>query len=240
MKKYNIISWANTLAFAAIFTVTACEQTQSIADGGLPVSTPIAATAGLAQADYALLSMVFDSTAAITEQEASMLSAMKEEEKLARDVYMNLYEKWGSNVFLNISKSEQRHVDAVVKLMAYYNMPDTVVEEPGLFASEELKALYDTLTGAGSVSEAEAFKTGALIEDMDIHDLDLNLAVVTNANVALVFGNLKSGSYNHLVAFTRQLTAMGITYTPVFISAEEYNLILTTTPAPGKHRGRNW
>ena len=37
--------------------------------------------------------------------ELNTLSFMREEEKLARDVYISLYNKWGSNVFKNISSS---------------------------------------------------------------------------------------------------------------------------------------
>lgn len=238
MKNRKLILWANAVAFAAIFTVTACEKTQSLMENDVPAAAYIT-QADYLKAEYALLTLVFDSSATITEEEGNMLIAMKEEEKLARDVYMRLYELWGSKVFLNIAGSEQRHVDAVLKLIRFYNLPDSLVEEPGVFATEELKTLYDDLITIGSASEAEGFKTGALIEDMDIHDLNTNLTGITNANIKLVFENLRSGSYNHLVSFTRQLTMLGITYSPVYISAEEYNLILTTTPAPGNRRGWN-
>ena len=49
--------------------------------------------------------------------ELEMLLHMKEEEKLARDVYKSLYEKWGKQIFLNISKSEETHINAVIYLL---------------------------------------------------------------------------------------------------------------------------
>ena len=39
---------------------------------------------------------------------------MREEEKLARDVYVALGDRWGLRVFENIARAEQRHMDAVV------------------------------------------------------------------------------------------------------------------------------
>lgn len=38
---------------------------------------------------------------------------MREEEKLARDVYITLYEKWGIPVFNNISNRESDHNDLI-------------------------------------------------------------------------------------------------------------------------------
>ena len=78
--------------------------------------------------------------------EASHLTFMREEEKLARDVYMVLYEKWGSRVFNNISQSEQRHMDAIKFLIEKYELTDPVqTDTPGSFVNEELQNLYNTL-----------------------------------------------------------------------------------------------
>ena len=45
----------------------------------------------------------------VTNHSEDGLSYMREEEKLARDVYLALYEKWGIRTFLNIAKAEQQH-----------------------------------------------------------------------------------------------------------------------------------
>ena len=52
----------------------------------------------------------------LNQAELASLAFMREEEKLARDVYTNLYAKWGVSIFNNISKSEQTHMDAVLLL----------------------------------------------------------------------------------------------------------------------------
>lgn len=49
---------------------------------------------------------------------------MREEEKLARDVYLTFGEKWGLTLFTNIAKSEQTHTDAVKTLLDRYEIKD--------------------------------------------------------------------------------------------------------------------
>lgn len=54
----------------------------------------------------------------ISEQEKNGLIQMREEEKLARDVYKTLWEKWGNQIFSNIAQSEQTHTDAIMKILS--------------------------------------------------------------------------------------------------------------------------
>ncbi len=49
-----------------------------------------------------------------TNSDTAGLLYMREEEKLARDVYDYLYEKWNAIIFDNISNSEQIHMDRVL------------------------------------------------------------------------------------------------------------------------------
>jgi hypothetical protein len=99
--------------------------------------------------------------------------------------------------------------------------------------------LYNELVANASVSVEEAFKTGALIEEMDIKDLDDALVTTTNENVILVFENLLKGSRNHLRAFNRQLTTLGIVYTPVYVSQADYDLIVNSAMEKGNQYRMN-
>ena len=49
---------------------------------------------------------------------------MREEEKLARDVYLTLYDAWRLAPFANISVSEQKHMNAMLLLLRKYGLPD--------------------------------------------------------------------------------------------------------------------
>ncbi|WP_010478142.1 DUF2202 domain-containing protein [Thermococcus zilligii] len=162
------------------------------------------------------------------EEEASGLLYMVEEEKLARDVYLTLYEQTGLKVFEHISNSEQRHMDAVLSLIEKYNLtaPDTL-SEVGVFQNGELQALYDQLVEQGSRSVEDALKIGAIIEETDIKDLEDWIARTDNEDIKTVYGNLIAGSENHLRAFVRNLEARGVSYTAQVLPEEQVDGILS-------------
>jgi len=142
---------------------------------------------------------------ALTASEASAILFMKQEEKLARDVYNVLHAKWGAAVFKNIAASEQQHMNAVDGLIARYRLNDTSPAIPGRFTYPELQDLYDTLVVDGGVSLRDALEVGVSIEETDIQDLRAALAATREKPLKNVFGNLLNGSLNHLAAFTRWL-----------------------------------
>ncbi len=152
---------------------------------------------------------------------------MREEEKLARDVYLTLYEKWNLRTFGNIAKAEQNHMDAVAYLMEIKGIADPVeYADVGVFTNEEIAGLYNTLVEKGSVSIVEAIKVGALIEDLDISDLEKLLANTTDEDTIRVYENLLAGSEQHMRAFINQLSRYNEKYEPAYISESRYNEIL--------------
>lgn len=172
--------------------------------------------------------------------EVDSLVYMREEEKLARDVYRGLFQKWGSEPFARIAAGEQRHMDAVAALLGRYDLPDPVSDNtPGVFKNATLHALYTDLMAQGSASLAAAFRVGATIEDLDIHDLDEALQQADNQDIKFVFDNLTRGSNNHLRAFSRQLESLGETYTAQYISPAELESILSSEMERGMGAGRS-
>ncbi len=153
----------------------------------------------------------------INTTEANLLKHMREEEKLARDVYRKLYELYGVNIFNNISRSEQTHMDRILCLLEYYEIEDPASETSGVFENTSLQNLYDSLIIQGSISITEALKVAATIEDVDIYDLMEFIADTTNPAIISVFDNLTCGSRNHMRSFITQLTNHGEAYTPQFI-----------------------
>lgn len=165
--------------------------------------------------------------AALTEEEKAALLYMREEEKLAFDVYKVLASKWNVNIFTNISESEQKHIDSVALTMEKYGLADPVKNsKPGVFINVKLQNLYNQLVAEGSTSLQAAFKVGMTIEDVDIFDLQEYLKFVKNEDVVRVFENLKAGSINHMQAFYSQLKALGGEYVPQFIKVEEFKSIV--------------
>jgi len=147
----------------------------------------------------------------LTADQEEALRFMYQEEKLARDLYAALGEEWGSRIFSNIQRSEQRHMDAVRGLLEKYSVPVPVIEDtPGVFENEELQALYEQLLEQGSLSEKEALEVGVLVEETDMEDLNERMKGATDDMVA-VFEKLLKGSENHLRAFNRNLDRSGNT-----------------------------
>ncbi len=161
---------------------------------------------------------------------------MREEEKLARDVYLALSELWDLPIFANIAGSEQAHTDAVGDLLDRYDLPDPMAEDAaGVFVDPAIQKLYDDLVEQGSRSVVDALIVGATIEDMDILDLQLRRTGVEE--IDLVFANLEKGSRNHLRAFIRTLKNQGGEYAPSFLTTAEYEAIISSPTERGRAGG---
>jgi hypothetical protein len=162
------------------------------------------------------------------ENEQNAVLYMREEEKLARDVYNVMFEKWGGNPFDHIRKSEQVHMDRMLVLVNQLNLEDPVKkneDKRGVFTNTSLQQYYDELVLSGSKSLTDALKAGAKIEELDISDLIQQTGRVAQQNVITTFKYLKQASENHLRAFVRRLKMQGVTYEPVILSKTEYEKI---------------
>lgn len=156
-----------------------------------------------------------------------MLVFMRQEEKLARDVYLYLDGLYGGNqpgakIFARIAESEQRHTDAVAALLASYGIDDPVATAGiGEFADPGLQELYDTLIVVGSAGLTEGLGVGVVIERKDMTDIveaiELSLDYV---DIVQVYTNLLAGSERHLDAFLKVLDT----------SADSSAAAMSTTP----------
>jgi len=136
----------------------------------------------------------------LTQAETDGLQFMHEEEKLARDVYLAMGVLYDQRVFVNIPRSEQRHMEAIQGLCGKYGIGFNV-KEPGKFHDPELQKLYDRLVERGTVSRQDAFLVGALIEEIDIQDLRDRIKRTQHNDIKAVYENLERGSMRHLNAF---------------------------------------
>jgi len=146
----------------------------------------------------------------VSEDEAAALVYLREEEKLARDVYTTLGAKWDRRVFSNIAGAEQRHMDLVKALLDRYEIEDPVTDDTaGSFTNPGLRKLYTELVASGESSLEQVLLAGATIEDKDIFDLYALIESSDNADVKLVANNLVKGSRNHLRAYAKNLSKQG-------------------------------
>jgi hypothetical protein len=146
----------------------------------------------------------------LTQLEEQELLYLREEEKLAREVYTALYASSSLQIFSNISQSEQRHMNAALTLLQTYGLTDPVGSNAaGVFTNSELQSLYDQLVAQGAASQIAALQVGVLIEETDIADLEAAIGNTDKPDVIRVYNNLLKGSRNHLSAFTNNLAALG-------------------------------
>lgn len=238
IKQTAIASLAGLLMAGLI----SCTKENGTTSGSIETPVLEVTATGTTAVSIAKLQTVLDPAFTYDATELELLLTLKEEEKLARDVYTFLALKYDNQVFSNISKSENTHMNAVIYLLSDYGDEYTSVLAAGEFTNPDFQQLYTDLTTRGTESLIEGLKVGALIEEMDISDIVKDLESVINANVTLVLENLERGSRNHLRAFTRQLTVLNTVYSPVFLSAEEYATIISTPTESGKRYpvNANW
>ena len=162
----------------------------------------------------------------LTAAEANDLLFMREEEKLARDVYVEMHGIYGLRIFNNIAQSEQRHMEAILGLLNTYGLEDPAAG-PGVFEDAGLQELYNTLVATGLESNLDALMVGALIEEVDMEDLVAAMERTSKIDILTVYGNLLDGSKNHLNAFVRNIEAItGEPYVAQYLSQAEVDEIL--------------
>jgi len=153
----------------------------------------------------------------------------REEEKLARDVYIKLSTMYPDHpIFGNIDDSEQRHTEAVRDMLVKYGLDDpNTNDNVGVYTGEGygwyFTEKFHELIERASISELEALYVGAFIEELDMMDInqcprvivetDNDINDVTecgrvytdNADIDNLYASLLDGSDSHLEAYVRNI-----------------------------------
>jgi hypothetical protein len=197
----------------AVLALAACTD-------GQPESAPPSAASAPTAADL-------PSASTLSALERAGLLYMREEEKLAHDVYALSLVRWGAQVFANITDSESAHMAAMLRLLETYGVADPARDRPvGSFEDAKLQALFDTLAARSKLTLVEALIVGAEIEEIDLIDIVQRRNEADNADIVRTYENLIDGSKNHLRAFVKVLATMSITYAPRHLGVDEYLKII--------------
>jgi hypothetical protein len=161
--------------------------------------------------------------------EQTHLVFMREEEKLARDVYSTLGTMYpDSAIFGNIDDSEQRHTTAVKAMIEKYGYEDpSTNDNVGVYTGEDygwyFTEKYSLLVERASISELEALYVGAFIEELDMMDINQCPQVIVdadngindvsecgriytdNADIQRLYSSLLDGSDSHLEGYVRNI-----------------------------------
>ena len=165
----------------------------------------------------------------LTDAQKYTIAFMWNEEKLAKDIYLELNLIYPTQQLETIAtKSETMHQALVEDLVQRYDLNITNLvdykenyseEELRAFASgefgvQEIQDLYDTLYAEGKQSQQAALEVGCKVEVTDVEDLldEIKIAEEVDAqDLIAVWNVLLSGSYNHYWAFDKGLKNKGVT-----------------------------
>ncbi|RPJ77493.1 MAG: DUF2202 domain-containing protein [Alphaproteobacteria bacterium] len=140
------------------------------------------------------------------DQDNDDLLFMWEEEKMARDVYTKMFEKYGAAIFSNIKQSESKHMDAVKKLLDQRKIATPIDgTQIGNFKNVQIAQMYAELMAEGNVSLNDAYQVGLKIEMVDIEDLAKRISNTKDPAIINVYMNLLKGSENHKASFESKL-----------------------------------
>lgn len=165
--------------------------------------------------------------------EEAHLIFMREEEKLARDVYLALSEAFPEeNIFIRIAESEQNHTNIVLDTLEFYNIddpdPDTndLPGSTGDFTGADYGDFFDDtyafLVGWGSESLLDALYVGAYIVELNMHNIvdcphviietdpaveagECGLEFTDTPRLQNVYTNLLEGSKDHFRSFVQNI-----------------------------------
>ena len=155
---------------------------------------------------------------------------LREEEKLARDVYTTFSWWYDLSVFSNIARSEQQHMNLVALLLDRYGLEDPAEGNGiGEFDDDWVQGVFDFLIAKGANSLVDALWAGAFIEDVDIYHLEHILEGSTFDDINLIVENMVAGSRNHMRSFVGALEKRDESYVPdEYITQEELDEILAS------------
>lgn len=169
--------------------------------------------------------------------EETHLIFMREEEKLARDVYLTFAQWYPDQPVFNTiaTTSEQTHTDTMRDKLDQYDLEDpnphtnNLPEILGVFTGdtygEYFTEKFHQLTDMGSRSELDALYVGAFIEELDMHDIiecpqvivDMDngvgeggcgLSYTDERALINAYSSLVDGSESHLRAYVGQIEAV--------------------------------
>ncbi len=207
--KNKIAASVMALIFVSATALAACGGGS---DFDSTASSPGIGSQGQGQGGSAPSSPTTAST--LSDVEVSGLLFMREEEELARDLYLDIFEAKDArlNTFKNISdNAETQHAEAIRVLLERYGIDDPSTGARNTYNDPELQNLYNQLLNiAVGSDDLAALRVGALVEETDIRDINTHKSRVSTEHQDIIstYDNLLCGSRNHLRAFVAQIEGL--------------------------------
>lgn len=135
------------------------------------------------------------------------LASMAQNEKLAHDLYAQLYQAYHLRLFSNLGAAEAGHLQALRTLMARYGVTDpTAGQAAGHFSTPAVQAAYERLLAQARTSQQTALTVARNLERDAIARCTAALNGVTAPDARQVMQHLKAAETRHLAAVSDWIT----------------------------------
>jgi hypothetical protein len=166
----------------------------------------------------------------LSDAEVNGILSLREEEKVAYDVYTVMFEKYESKVFKKIAENEKEHMNKIKELIDQFNLTDPIAgteDQKGVFSNKKMQTMYDEMILGGNYGLLDALRAAARFEETDIVDLRKYLSSASDQSVINIYLNLESGSQDHLRSLVKYIEDEGISYKPSYLSKEDFDKIMS-------------
>ncbi len=230
--KFFIIALTVFLALA----IMSCDKSESNAENSQETLLSLlkVSNEGVSAFTVENICPVLAATNPLTADEIEFLYAMREDEKLSKDLYTAFAVRFPPVVpFSKISAAEATHVAAIEKVLAYYEIEFLALGEAGVFVDPQRQERYNTLLLQGTVL-LNAYLAMAALEEENVAVYTSVATDAANTNIKMLLENMVRSSSNHLKAAVRQITALGGSYVPTTLEQAAFDQIISSQYTQGK------
>ena len=156
----------------------------------------------------------------LNEKEITAITQLIGKEKIAKEVYENFYQQYKNNLFGNIAKRKQKHIDIWKNILAKQNI--SVDENDAVAEPENLKNQFIS----EGIDEISALKIALKIEELNLNDIYTVRRNSSKSAIREAANGVECGTKNHLFVFYRALKEKHENYTHQYISGKKFNNIV--------------
>ncbi|MFA5358953.1 MAG: DUF2202 domain-containing protein [Patescibacteria group bacterium] len=187
---------------------------------------------GASTIDLELFKKIINQNSAegLGEKEKTGLVYLAGEEKMLRDFFAKMAEKYREKPFGYLATAESGHVAAVKILLEKYELADQAgMDLPtGEFADKKIKEFFDKQTVAGEASGEAALVAGLEMIEFNIKDIEQFTFSTARPDLRQSYNLLAQVARNHLRELWKSLPEKEgeLKYKPKYISEEQFKSIV--------------
>jgi len=167
------------------------------------------------------------------EDQASIIY-IREGAQLSRDINLLFEAAWQAQVFRDAAERQKQALRATDLLIDRHGLP-AASAEPGIYQDEQFSRLYGQFAEEGSASLPAALAAAAVLEELNILDLQTRMAQTEKADIRLVYQHLLKIASANLWSFSRAIERFGgAAYEPRYLTPLAFSELMASAGQPGE------